>query len=92
MENRVCAMQFRFDDEANALYIALHPGKVVRTIALTDTISVDIDAEGDALGIEFVSADELVPFLRWVQAHEAGDAWAAEMLAVVRELFAARAA
>jgi hypothetical protein len=27
MWNQVCAMQFRFDEEANALYIALHPGR-----------------------------------------------------------------
>jgi uncharacterized protein YuzE len=31
---------------------------------LTDSVYVDVDAEGALLGIEFVIADEFVPFLR----------------------------
>ena len=52
-------MQFRFDEEANALYIASRAGEVVRTIELTDMVYIDVDADGAPLGIEFVSADEL---------------------------------
>jgi uncharacterized protein YuzE len=39
-------MQFRFDEDANALYIALHEGKVARTIELADMVYVDVDARG----------------------------------------------
>ena len=53
-------MQFRFDEEANALYIAIRAGKVVRTIEVTDMVYIDVDADGAPLGIEFVSADEFV--------------------------------
>jgi uncharacterized protein YuzE len=52
-------MQFRFDEEANALSIAIRAGEVVRTIELTDMVYIDVDADGAPLGIEFVSADEL---------------------------------
>lgn len=53
-------MRFRFDEDANALYFALHDGEVTRTIALTDTVSVDIDADRAVRGIEFVCADAFV--------------------------------
>jgi uncharacterized protein YuzE len=40
-------MQFRFDEEANALYIAIRAGEVVRTIEATDMVYIDVDATGD---------------------------------------------
>lgn len=85
-------MQFRFDEDANALYIALHEGQVARTIEITDMVYVDIDASGTPLGVEFVSADEFVPFLRRMQNLEQTDAWSAVIPAEVRELFSASAA
>jgi hypothetical protein len=33
-------MQFRFDQAANALYIAINPGQLARTIEVTDMVSV----------------------------------------------------
>ncbi len=57
-------MEFQLDREVNALYIKLRPGRVSRTLELTDTVYVDMDAEDAPLGIEFVNADEFVPFLR----------------------------
>lgn len=57
-------MQFRFDPEANSLYISLSKGEVVRTIELNDMVYVDVDTQGEILGIEFVDADEFIPFLR----------------------------
>ena len=39
-------MQFRFDEEANALYIAIRAGEAVRTIEVTDMVYIDVDAEG----------------------------------------------
>lgn len=64
------AMQIRLDADVNALYITLRPGRVARTIEITDTIYVDEDEAGVPLGIEFVNADEFLPFLR----DRAGDA------------------
>jgi uncharacterized protein YuzE len=68
------------DQEVNALYIKVGPGTVARTIVLTDTVYVDVDAEGMPVGIEFTDADEFVPFLR----NHADDA---DLPASVRELF-----
>jgi uncharacterized protein YuzE len=57
-------MQIRLDRDVNALYITFQPGNVSRTVELTDTVYVDLDAQGNPLGIEFVDADEFIPFLR----------------------------
>jgi uncharacterized protein YuzE len=80
-------MQFRFDEEANALYIALRAGDVMRTIAVTDMVYIDVDADGAPLGSEFVSADEFVPFLRRLNALEQSHEWKDVVPAEVRELF-----
>ena len=55
-------MQFRFDEDAHALYIAIRAGEVVRTIEVTDMVYIDVDADGAPLGIEFVSADGVCRF------------------------------
>lgn len=85
-------MHFRFDDDANALYVALHEGAVARTLELTELIYVDVDASGAPLGIEFVSADEFLTFLRRLQARDPDDDWVTLVPAEVRQVFAARAA
>ena len=80
-------MRFRFDEEANALYIALKAGEVVRTIEVTDMVYIDVDAVGAPLGIEVVSADEFVPFLRRLHALEQSHEWREVIPVEVRELF-----
>jgi uncharacterized protein YuzE len=57
-------MEFQLDRDVNALYIKLRPGKVARTIELTDSVYADMDADDAAIGIEFLNADEFLPFLR----------------------------
>ena len=57
-------MEIRLDRDVNALYIRLCAGKVSRTVELTDSVYVDMDDQDAPLGIEFISADEFVPFLR----------------------------
>ena len=83
-------MQLRLDTDANALYIAIKPEPVARTIELTDMVYVD--AVGEPLGIEVVSADELVPFLRRLSTLDNDHEWQALVPAKVRELFVACAA
>lgn len=85
-------MQFRFDQDANALYISLHEGPVAQTIEVTDMVYIDVDASGAPLGIEFVSADEFVPFLRRLQELDAADAWPVDLPAAIHDLFTVRAA
>ena len=57
-------MHFQLDRDVNALYIWLRPGTVSRTMELTDTVFVDLDAADTTLGLEFINADEFIPFLR----------------------------
>lgn len=57
-------MQIRLNRDVNALYILLQPGPVSRTVELTDTVYVDMDDRDTPVGIEFVNADEFLPFLR----------------------------
>ncbi len=53
-------MKIEYDPEANALYITLREGRVHHTEEVTESLSVDIDAEGRPLGIEILDARELV--------------------------------
>ena len=53
---------------------------MAQTIALTDMVYADVDAEGAPVGIEFTDADEFVPFLR-------GHSDDAELPHEIRELF-----
>lgn len=78
-------MEFQLDRDVNALYIRLRPGAVSRTIELTDSVYVDVDADDGPLGIEFVNADEFIPFLR----DHANDA---EIPPRLREMFRVTAA
>jgi uncharacterized protein YuzE len=52
-------MEFQLDRDVNALYIKLGTGMVSRTIELTDSIYVDMDAADAPIGLEFTNADEL---------------------------------
>lgn len=78
-------MEFQLDCDVNALYIKLRSGQVSRTIELTDSVYVDMDADDVPLGIEFLNADEFVPFLR-ERAH------GADIPPRLRELFRVTAA
>ncbi|MCD6028716.1 MAG: hypothetical protein K0S78_890 [Thermomicrobiales bacterium] len=57
-------MEFQLDRDINALYIKLRSGKVARTIEVTTTIYIDMDADESPIGIEFTNADDFLPFMR----------------------------
>jgi uncharacterized protein YuzE len=61
--------QFRLDPDVNALYIRFSAGEVSRTLELEEFVYVDIDAQGEAVGVEFVNADDFMPFLRRHHGH-----------------------
>jgi uncharacterized protein YuzE len=79
-------MQFQFDQDANARSIAINPGEVARTIEIADMVYIDVDASGGLLGIEFVSADEFVPFLRRLNEPELSQEWKERVPIKVRKL------
>jgi uncharacterized protein YuzE len=60
-------MMLEYDPEVNALYLRFRPPKanqVVETVELEHFVNLDLDDAGEPVGIEFVSADDFLPFLR----------------------------
>ena len=56
-------MKIEYSPTANALYLRLRTGRVAETVEIEETVYVDLDDAGQPLGLEFVSADEFLPFL-----------------------------
>ena len=57
-------MRITFDREADAVYIYLKEisqGEVDNTISLNDSINIDLDKDGKALGIEVLNATKNLP-------------------------------
>ena len=57
-------MKITFDKEADAAYIYLKdisPGEVVKTISLNESVNIDLDSEGKAIGIEILEASKNLP-------------------------------
>ncbi len=63
-------MRIKLDPDVNALYITFREGTVARTIEIAEMVYADLDEDGEPIGLEFVSADDFVPFMR----DHAGDA------------------
>ncbi len=57
-------MILEYASDVDALYVRFRRGKVADTIEIEHLIVVDLDADGQPLGIEFVNADDFLPFLR----------------------------
>ncbi|HEV2107712.1 MAG TPA: DUF2283 domain-containing protein [Thermomicrobiales bacterium] len=59
-------MKVTLDPEVNALYLCVREGETAETVELDEggLIYLDMDAEGHPLGIEFINADDFLPFLR----------------------------
>ena len=57
-------MIFEYATDVNALYVRFRRGKVAETVEIEHLIVVDLDGDGQPLGMEFVNADDFLPFLR----------------------------
>lgn len=59
-------MKVTLDTEVNALYVRVREGTAAETIELDERglVYLDVDAEGHPLGLEFINADDFLPFLR----------------------------
>ncbi len=51
-------MKIRYDDQADALYIALTNNKVVDTDPVTDDIIIDYDDKKEVVGVEILDASQ----------------------------------
>lgn len=57
-------MHIKRDPDVNALYITFGEGEVARTVAISEAVYADLDEVGNPLGLEFINADDFIPFLR----------------------------
>ena len=62
-------INFELDPEVNALYVRFEKGEVARTLEVEETLFIDVDEHGAPLGMEFVNADDFLPFLRRHAGH-----------------------
>jgi uncharacterized protein YuzE len=53
-----------YSTEADALYLTLRDGTAAETIEIEEMVYLDIDADGQPLGIEFVSGTDFLSFLQ----------------------------
>lgn len=60
----ITSLGVEFDQSVNTLYFRVKPGTVARTVEVSPLILVDVDENDVTLGVEFVNADEFLPYLR----------------------------
>jgi len=51
-------MKIEYDREVDAVYIYLQQKQVVKTIELSDVVKIDLDEEGNLIGIEVLDATQ----------------------------------
>lgn len=50
-------MKFTHDQDANAIYVRFSDTEVDSTIALSNTVYIDIDSQGNPVGMEVLNVD-----------------------------------
>jgi len=60
---RAAALKIRYDADADAMYLKVNEGAVADTVEIAEMVYVDVDAEGQPLGIEFAIASDFLSFL-----------------------------
>ena len=56
-------IRFEYSADENLLYVALGEGPAAETLEVEESVYVDLDADGRPIGIEFLNADDFLPFL-----------------------------
>jgi len=54
-------MKINYDKIADAMYIRLKKGDVKKTIKMKDRLLVDVDKNGNVLGMELLNASTQIP-------------------------------
>lgn len=59
-------LHMQHDRDSNALYVRVRSGRVAKTVTIDEErmIYADLARDGRLLGVEFVNADDFVPFLK----------------------------
>ena len=55
-------MVLEYAPDGRLLYVRLRSGEVAETDEIEHDVSVDLDAEGRPLGVEFLDAEKFFPF------------------------------
>jgi len=72
---------FRYDADADALYIKLSSNPVVSTVEIAEDTNVDLAASGALIGIEVLNPDRPWPLHRILNRYAISDADAAMLMA-----------
>jgi uncharacterized protein YuzE len=51
------APTFQYDPDAEAAYIRMSQGEVAETIEITESLYIDVDENGEPIGIEILGVD-----------------------------------
>jgi uncharacterized protein YuzE len=51
-------LEFRHDPQVNACYAKLREGKVARTFEVSDSEMIDVDSDGQVLGVEVIGGTD----------------------------------
>ncbi len=65
-------MNIKYDTVADAIYVAMTQAKVAKTLKVSENLMLDVDAEGNTVGLEILEAssqEELVENIRRNAAH-----------------------
>ncbi|MBU3942572.1 DUF2283 domain-containing protein [Patescibacteria group bacterium] len=54
-------MKINYDKLADAMYIYLKEEKVAKTIKINDRVLVDVDSDGNLIGIEMLGVSKQIP-------------------------------
>jgi uncharacterized protein YuzE len=65
-------MELRYDREADALYLKLREGRFARNRKVDSRTILDLDAEGNLLGIELLEVSGRVPSRELAELRVAG--------------------
>lgn len=49
-------MKINYDKAADAMYFSIKEGKVSKTLQINDHLNMDVDRDGETLGIEILDA------------------------------------
>jgi DNA-binding CsgD family transcriptional regulator/uncharacterized protein YuzE len=66
-------VRIEMDPDYGLLYIELREGEAEQTLDLAEGVHLDLDAQGKALGLEFLSLKAFEHYMRWVGALEVNE-------------------
>lgn len=73
-------MRQAFDASVDALYLTLADGEVARTVEIDDGTNVDLNTDGNVLGVEVLNPGRLWPLAVILREYRISDEDAAQLI------------